>query len=143
MPHRGIMRRIVPPICVTLFALAIRTGPTRPQASKAGVSGPAVYGNADAITQAEMKIYLYFLASDQLEGRNLPSRGYDIAALYVASHLAEWGLKPGGSTEQTDGPLQPYFMPLEMVSKSVIPEDSKASITLPAGRGGRGGGGRT
>src|SRR4051794_18030574 len=143
MPHRGTMRRILPAICVILFALAILTGApqTRSQAtSKTGVSGPAGYGNADAITEAEMKIYLYFLASDQLEGRNLPSRGYDVAALYVASHLAEWGLKPGGSTEQTDGPLQPYFMPLEMVSKSVIPEESKASITLPAGRGGRGGG---
>src|SRR4051812_35772364 len=144
MPHRGIMHRIVPPICIALFALAILTGApqTRPQASKAGVSGPASYGNADAITEAEMKIYLYFLASDQLEGRNLPSRGYDIAALYVASHLAEWGLRPGGSTEQTDGPLQPYLMPFELVSKSVIPEESKASITQPAGRGGRGGGGR-
>src|SRR5579862_4193191 len=54
------------------------------------------FGNADAITQDELKVYDYFLASDQLEGRNLPSRGYDTAALYVASHLAEWGLKPGG-----------------------------------------------
>src|SRR5437764_15497038 len=89
-----------------------------------------------------MKSYLDFRASDQLEGRNLPARGYDPAALHVASPLAEWGLTPGGSTGQTDGPLQPYFMPLEMVSKSVIPEESKALITLPAGRGGRGGAGR-
>src|SRR5437764_9907558 len=88
-----------------------------------------------------MKSYLDFRASDQLEGRNLPARGYDPAALHVASPLAEWGLTPGGSTEQTDGPLQPYFMPFELVSKSVIPEESKVSITLPAGRGGRGGGG--
>src|SRR5207342_3214812 len=97
----------------------------------------------ESISENELKVYLYFLASDQLEGRNLPSRGYDTAALYVASHLAEWGLKPGGSTEKTDGPLQPYFMPLDLVSKTVIPEETKASITLPAGRGrgGRGNGG--
>ena len=56
------------------------------------------FGNVDSISEEEMKIYLYFLASDQLEGRNLPSRGLDTASLYVASHLAEWGLKPGGST---------------------------------------------
>ncbi len=102
------------------------------------------YGNSDSITQEEMKIYLYFLASDQLEGRNLPSRGFDTAALYVASHLAEWGLKPGGSTTGTNGPLQPYLMPIELVTKSVIPESTKVSITAPAaggGRGGRGGGG--
>ena len=46
------MRRIVPAICVTLFALAILTGAPqiRSQASKAGVSGASGYGNADAIT---------------------------------------------------------------------------------------------
>ena len=113
-------------------------------AAKAGVGTPVVYGNMDSISEEEMKIYLYFLASDQLEGRNLPSRGFDTAALYVASHLAEWGLKPGGSTEKTTGPLQPFLMPFELVSKQVVPGDSKASITAPAaafGRGGRGGGG--
>ncbi len=104
------------------------------------------YGNADAITQEELKNYLYFIASDQLEGRNLPSRGFDIAALYVASHLAEWGLKPGGSQTGTNGPLQPYLMPFELVTKSVIPDQTKISLTAPGGgngggRGGRGGGG--
>jgi Zn-dependent M28 family amino/carboxypeptidase len=113
-------------------------------AAKAGVGAPAVYGNMDSISEEEMKIYLYFLASDQLEGRNLPSRGFDTAALYVASHLAEWGLKPGGSTAKTNGPLQPFLMPFELVSKQVVASESKASITAPAaafGRGGRGGGG--
>jgi Zn-dependent M28 family amino/carboxypeptidase len=99
------------------------------------------YGNADAITQDELKVYDYFLASDELEGRNLPSRGYDIAALYVASHLAEWGLKPGGSQTGTNGPLQPYFMPIELVSRQLVPSEMKASLTAPAAVGGRGGGG--
>ena len=107
------MRRFVLLSSLALLALAaVYSAPqSKSKASKAGVSAPVGYGNADAITEAELKVYLYFLASDQLEGRNLPSRGFDTAALYVASHLAEWGLKPGGSTEGTDGPLQPYFMP--------------------------------
>ena len=136
------MRRFVLLSSLALVALAaVYSAPqSKSKASKAGVSAPAGYGNADAITEEELKAYLYFLASDQLEGRNLPSRGYDTAALYVASHLAEWGLKPGGSTEGTDGPLQPYFMPMELASKSVNAEETKASITTPAGRGGRGGG---
>src|ERR1700760_2169416 len=96
-----------------------------PKAKPVGADSPR-YGNSDSISQEELKIYLYFLASDQLEGRNLPSRGFDTAALYVASHLAEWGLKPGGSTTNTTGPLQPYFMPIELVAKSVIPAESKA-----------------
>src|SRR4051794_16365565 len=115
-------------------------------AAKATVGAPVAYGNVDSISEEEMKIYLYFLASDQLEGRNLPSRGFDTAALYVASHLAEWGLKPGGSTSNTNGPLQPYFMPFELVSKQVVVAESKASVIGPApagGRGGRGGGGAT
>ena len=101
------------------------------------------FGNSDAINEEELRIYDYFLASDQLEGRNFPSRGYDTAAIYVASHLAEWGLAPGGSTTGTDGPLQPYLMPIEMVSKQIVPEDSKVSLTGPAGRGGFGRGGET
>jgi Zn-dependent M28 family amino/carboxypeptidase len=119
----------------------------KPKMTKVKTAVPAAgYGNSDSITEYEMKIYDYFLASDQLEGRNLPSRGFDTAALYVASHLAEWGLKPGGSLTGTNGPLQPYLMPFELVTKAVVPGDSKASLTGVSGggrggRGGRGGGG--
>ena len=124
----------------------VQTAKSEPQANaKAAkiVAGATVgYGNADSITEEELEVYLNFLASDQLEGRNLPSRGYDIAALYIASHLAEWGLKPGGSTTNTNGPLQPYLMPIELVSRQVVPAESKASLTapVPGGRGGRGAG---
>lgn len=117
----------------------------KPATNRMKASPAPAYGNSDAITEQELKVYDYFLASDQLEGRNLPSRGFDTAALYVASHLAEWGLKPGGSTADTNGPLQPYFMPFELETKQIVAADSKASVTGPAGgrggRGGRGGGG--
>lgn len=92
----------------------------------------AEYGNADSISEEELKIYDYFLSADQLEGRNLPSRGYDAAALYVASHLAEWGLKPGGSTSPANGPLQPYFMPFVLTTRSVVEKQSSASFTGPS-----------
>ncbi len=120
--------------------LTIGTDQARAQ-SKAKAIKAAVpnFGNAEAISEEELKVYSYFLASDQLEGRNFPSRGYDTAALYVASHLAEWGLKPAGSTDGTTGPLQPFLMPIDMVSRQVVPEESKASLTAPAVGGGRGG----
>ncbi|HEV2615708.1 MAG TPA: M28 family peptidase [Candidatus Acidoferrales bacterium] len=115
-----------------LFTAAAKN-PSRESARKSAKSSALTkYGNADSITENEMKIYDYFLASDQLEGRNLPSRGYDTAALYVASHLAEWGLKPGGSTSGTNGPLQPYFMPIALVTREVVPNESKASLTGPS-----------
>src|SRR5581483_1942220 len=37
------------------------------------------------------------------------------------------------------GPLQPYLMPFELVSKEIVPDESKVSVTGPAPRGGRGG----
>ncbi|HET9402434.1 MAG TPA: M28 family peptidase [Candidatus Acidoferrales bacterium] len=140
------MRRTIVSGCVagvlSLVGLIAMAGPkAAADKSKATASG---YGNADTISENELKIYDYFLASDQLEGRNFPSRGYDTAALYVASHLAEWGLKPMGSTSGTNGPLQPYLMPIELVARSVNAEQTKVSITLPQqagrGRGGAGGG---
>src|ERR1035438_9882432 len=155
---RGPMRRII--ISCSLAAaltLAVLSTVQAQQAASQGKAKPAKsgaakaakaaaapsYGNADAITEDELKVYDYFLASDQLEGRYFPSRGYDTAALYVASHLAEWGLKPGGSTAGTNGPLQPYMMPIEMVAREIVPEDSKATLVAPAaaGGGGRGFGG--
>ena len=132
------MRRVIAsfsPIIAVSLSLFFARGATRPpraSASKATKTrATAQYGNADSIGENELKVYDYFLASDQLEGRNLPSRGYDTAALYVASHLAEWGLKPGGSTSDTNGPLQPYFMPFALVTREVVGEESKASITGP------------
>ncbi len=143
------MRRIFLTVCplavlsLTVFYTLRAQDPPKPKAKGKAPVAAATYGNSDSISEAEMKIYDYFLASDQLEGRNLPSRGYDVAALYVASHLAEWGLKPGGSMTKTDGPMQPYFIPMELSSRQILPEESKASLTAPAGAGGggRGGGG--
>lgn len=150
--HKNFSRNLISGSLLAVISLVVlititpaKPAPqTKAKATKAGAM--MSYGNSDSINEEEMKIYDYFLASDQLEGRNLPSRGYDTAALYVASHLAEWKLKPMGSTSGTNGPLQPYFQPFELVSRTVVPEDSKLSITIPAGRGGGrgagGGGGR-
>jgi len=115
------MRKVLGGVLLVLMAAA---GAPRGKKQAAGK-----FGNSDAISEQEMKIHEYFLASEQLEGRNLPSRGFDTAALYVASNLAQWGVTPMGSTTGTNGPLQPYFMPFELVSKQVIGPESKATVT--------------
>ena len=141
------MRRIIATTALVGLLLImpgwVRPAPQPSQAKKpkASSTASATYGNADGITQDELKVYEYFLASDQMEGRNLPSRGFDAAALYIAGHLKEWGLKPGGSTEGTNGPLQPYFMPFELVSNQLDAAGMNLSLTMPAGRGGGGRGG--
>ena len=132
------MRRIPMSLSVAVIFLmfAFIAVPAKLPRKAAGASGKtrvtAEYGNADSISEEELKIYDYFLAADQLEGRNLPSPGYDTAALYVATHLAEWGLKPGGSTSETNGPLQPYFMPFELITRSAVEKQSSASSTGPS-----------
>lgn len=50
----------------------------------------------DNITAGEMMTLLAFLSSDNLEGRETGTRGYDTAAEYAVSLFSLWGLKPGG-----------------------------------------------
>ena len=54
------------------------------------------FGNVEGITAKQLRDYLTFIASDELEGRDTPSRGLDIAAMYIAQHLSSWGIKPAG-----------------------------------------------
>ncbi len=48
------------------------------------------------ITAERMRAHVTFLASDLLEGRDSGSRGFDIAAEYVASQFRQLGLTPAG-----------------------------------------------
>lgn len=54
------------------------------------------FGNVDGISAKQLREYLTFIASDELEGRDTPSRGLDIAAMFIAQHLSSWGIKPAG-----------------------------------------------
>ncbi len=51
---------------------------------------------ADAITAAQLKDYLYYVASDEMEGRDTPSRGLDLTAKFIGMMLSRWGFKPAG-----------------------------------------------
>jgi hypothetical protein len=51
---------------------------------------------AEQITAAQLRDYLYFVASDEMEGRDTPSRGLDTVAKFLAMNLSRWGLKPAG-----------------------------------------------
>ncbi|HEX5873761.1 MAG TPA: M20/M25/M40 family metallo-hydrolase [Pyrinomonadaceae bacterium] len=50
----------------------------------------------DTITANQIRDYLTFIASDEMEGRDTPSRGLDLTAKFLATHLARWGFKPAG-----------------------------------------------
>jgi hypothetical protein len=80
-----------------LLLLFVISAPAGVLAQNRGTQGKAApFGNVDAITAKQLRDYLTFIASDELEGRDTPSRGLDTAAKYIAEHLSSWGLKPGG-----------------------------------------------
>jgi len=57
---------------------------------------PAERKMADEITANQLKDYLYYVASDEMEGRDTPSRGLDLTAKFMATLLSRWGFKPAG-----------------------------------------------
>ena len=50
----------------------------------------------DTISAAQLKNYLSFIASYEMEGRDTPSRGLDTTAKFIAMNLERWGFKPAG-----------------------------------------------
>ena len=51
---------------------------------------------ADRVTADQLRNYLFFVASDEMEGRDTPSRGLDLTAKFIGLNLKNWGLKPAG-----------------------------------------------
>ena len=49
-----------------------------------------------SITPTELKDWLSYIASDELQGRQVFTEGLGLAGAYIADHLKEWGVKPGG-----------------------------------------------
>jgi hypothetical protein len=64
----------------------------------ASASAPASpsRSTAEGITAGQLRDYLYFVASDEMEGRDTPSRGLNTVAKFIATLLSRWGVKPGG-----------------------------------------------
>jgi Peptidase family M28 len=48
------------------------------------------------IQEEELRTWLAYLASDELEGRATFTEGLGLAAAYLAEQLRSWGVKPGG-----------------------------------------------
>jgi Peptidase family M28 len=53
-------------------------------------------GGRSSITPGDLKDWLTFLSSDELEGRAVFTEGLGIAAGYIQGYLQAWGVKPGG-----------------------------------------------
>ena len=76
---------------------------------------------AATISAANIKAHIDFLASDLLEGRETGSRGFDIAAQYVATQFAGAGLEPAGDHGT-------YFQKIDFTAAQV--DEQRSSFTL-------------
>lgn len=78
---------------------------------------PAERRIAGGITADQMKNYLYFVASDAMEGRDTPSRGLDVTAEFLKMNLSRWGFKPAGDNGT-------FFQKIEITSETVDPANN-------------------
>ena len=95
------MRKLLSAILLTsllVVSAPVSYSQKRPDKSKkaAVVIAPTGQRGVDTITADQMKNYLTFIASDEMEGRDTPSRGLDTTAKFIAMNLARWGFKPAG-----------------------------------------------
>jgi hypothetical protein len=78
---------------------------------------PAASGAIDADA---LKQWLTYIASDELQGRQVYTEGLGLAAAYIADHLKEWGVKPAGENGS-------YFQTVKVVG---VKTTSRASVTV-------------
>jgi len=58
--------------------------------------GVGAAGGVSSIKSLELREWLTYIASDELQGRAVYSTGLGLAAAFIGDHLKTWGLKPGG-----------------------------------------------
>src|ERR1043166_6271425 len=120
------MRRFLSALVLT--SLLVVTFPAsyaqRTQRAADSAKKPAVAKTraVDTIAAAQLRDYLSFIASDEMEGRDTPSRGLDTTAKFLAMNLHRWGFKPAGD----DGT---YFQRIELRRNRTASEQTKVQIS--------------
>ncbi|PZR33000.1 M20/M25/M40 family metallo-hydrolase [Caulobacter segnis] len=74
----------------------LAAAPAKPAAAQKAAPKKAPAGSDFVPSADAIKAHMTFLADDAMEGREAGTRGYDIAANYVAAQYALLGVKPGG-----------------------------------------------
>jgi Zn-dependent M28 family amino/carboxypeptidase len=74
-----------------------------------------------AFSSERVRADVEFLADDLLEGRDAGTRGYDIAALYVASRFAALGLAPAGTKS--------WYQPITF-ARATLQDDAINALTI-------------
>src|SRR5207237_3552772 len=89
--------------------------------AKSNTSATLSLRGVETISAAELKSYLSFIASDEMEGRDTPSRGLDTTAKFIAMNLERWEFKPAGDESS-------YFQKIALRRDQLDPAKSSAEI---------------
>jgi len=81
-----------------------------------------------AVRADGIRAHMAFLADDLLEGRGTGSRGYQLAAHYIRTQFALFGLAPGGEGGS-------YFQDVRFRRWKLVPEESWFSISRSGAEG--------
>ncbi|MCO7226209.1 M28 family metallopeptidase [Pleionea sp. CnH1-48] len=104
-----------------LFSFALLLSGCQPTPSSQ-TTAPEPTKEQPEFSKGALKAHIDFLASDLLEGRETGSRGYDIAAHYVASHFAQYGLTAAGGDDS-------YFQSVPLRQKQRVKDSTSLSFT--------------
>lgn len=107
------MRPVLPVLLAGTLAVAASAAPPHPL-------GPAHKSTAPEISAAAIRAHMRFLADDRLEGRGTATRGYDLAAAYVAAQFEAAGLSPGAGDS--------YFQQVPLRRGLRVPEGTELTL---------------
>jgi Zn-dependent M28 family amino/carboxypeptidase len=117
-----VKRQLLHVILVLVLLLqAVQLGPVLAQNPSSTPAKSGEFGGVESITAAQLRDYLYFVASDEMEGRDTPSRGLDLTAKFIALNLSRWGFKPAG-----DGGT--FFQKIPLQSQKLLVAETMASL---------------
>ena len=89
--------------------------------------------NFPVFSEDRIKADLEFLADDALEGRDTGSRGYRVAANYVAATFKQLGLKPGGNNGSYFQEVPFQKAKLDIDSAKIVIRNADGETVLTAG----------
>jgi hypothetical protein len=92
--RRFLSALVLASVLVTTFPASFAQRAT--EKSKKGAASATAQRSVDTIAANQIRDYLTFIASDEMEGRDTPSRGLDTTAKFLAMNLSRWGFKPAG-----------------------------------------------
>jgi hypothetical protein len=118
------MRRFL--TAVVLVSLLVTTAPATfaqraAEKPRKGAASTTAQRAVDTIVAAQLRDYLTFIASDEMEGRDTPSRGLDTTAKFLAMNLSRWGFKPAGDDSS-------FFQRIELRRDRTDTNDSKVEL---------------